>query len=106
MAVIDIEYGQQVLSEYSGEVQVQQTQPLQWEMVLQNSSIGHEYARLELDQASDIMTRENLIDKMDNYKRAYFLARRYMKRHNPLRLETIEADLIDQKSVLFNGYQA
>lgn len=106
MAVIDIEYGHAVLAEYEGEAQETKSQDLQWEMVMQNSSIGHEYARLELDQTDGLVARESLIEKMENYKRAYFLARRYLKKLNPLRLENVEADLIDQKSVLFGGFHA
>ena len=75
-------------------------------MVLQNSSIGHEYARQELEAAQDLIERESLIEKMENFKRAYFLARRYLKRQNPLRLETVEADLIDQKVRIFGTYHA
>lgn len=105
MAVIDIEYGKALLEEYSGEVQVQDSS-LDLEMVLQNSSIGHEYARMELEQVQDVVEREVLFDKMETYKRAYFLARRALKKHNPLRLESVEAQLIDQKSLIFGNYHA
>ena len=105
MAIIDIEYGKAVLEEYTGESQIRENS-LDLEMVLQNSSIGHEYARMELEQAQDLVEREVLIDKMDSYKRAYFLARRYLKKQNPLRLETVESQLIDQKVLIFGNYQA
>ncbi len=111
MAVIDIEYGKALLAEYSGEAAPGEGAPkgptsMEWEMVMQNSSIGHEYARLELDLAEDVISRESLIEKMENFKRAYYLARRYLKRHNPLRLETLEAQLIDQKVHVFGNFHA
>ena len=105
MAIIDIEYGKAVLAEYSQESPDQENS-LDLEMVLQNSSIGHEYARMELEQAQDLVEREVLIDKMESYKRAYFLARRYLKKQNPLRLETVESQLIDQKVLIFGNYHA
>ncbi|HKY62113.1 MAG TPA: hypothetical protein VJR29_01710 [bacterium] len=105
MAVIDIEYGREILEEYEGQkAEGQSTQD--WEMILHNSSYGHEYARLELEEAKDLVAQEDLIAKMENYKRAYFMARRYMKRENPEKLRSIEAELIDQKVRIFGVYHA
>ena len=104
MAVIDIEYGREILEEYEGKKAEQGTQD--WEMILHNSSYGHEYARLELEEAKDLITQEDLIDKMENYKRAYFLARRYMQRENPEKLRSIESDLMDQKVRIFGVFHA
>lgn len=105
MAIIDIEYGRAILEEHDNKKsEGQGTQD--WEMILHNSSFGHEYARLELEEAKDMVSQEDLIDKMENYKRAYFLARRYMKRENPEKLRTIEADLMDQKVRIFGVFHA
>ncbi|HKX11836.1 MAG TPA: hypothetical protein VJP40_01695 [bacterium] len=105
MAVIDIEYGREILEEYEGKKdEAQSTQD--WEMILHNSSYGHEYARLELEEAQDLITQEDLISKMENYKRAYFLARRYMQRENPEKLRSIETELMDQKVKIFGVYHA
>ena len=107
MAVIDVEYGRAILEEQFGEPQKKEAPETQeWEMVMHNSSYGHEYARLELEQASDLITREDLLSKMENYKRAYFLARRYLKRENPERLRAVESDLLDQKVRVFGTFTA
>ncbi|MCE9625054.1 MAG: hypothetical protein K8R69_06325 [Deltaproteobacteria bacterium] len=108
MAVIDIEYGKAILEDQYGEtVEGSDKQSAQeWEMILHNSSYGHEYARLELEEAKDMISQEDLLEKMDNYKRAYFMARRYLKRENPEALKRIETDLIDQKVRIFGVYTA
>ncbi len=108
MAIIDIEYGQKILEE-NGEENSKDSKlqgTLELEMVLQNSSFGHEYARIELEQTQNFLLQEQLIQKMESCKQAYFLARRYLKKQNPLRLETIEADLMNQKVRIFGTYNA
>lgn len=108
MAVIDIEYGRAILEGNSeGNSKDSKRQgTLELEMVLQNSSFGHEYARMELEQTQDFLLQEELIRKMESCKRAYFFARRYLKKQNPLRLEAIETDLMDQKVRIFGTYNA
>jgi len=106
MAVIDIEYGKAILEEQYGEVEEGKQSAQEWEMILHNSSYGHEYARIELQEAQDVISQEDLLEKMDNYKRAYFMARRYLKRENPEALKRIETDLIDQKVRIFGVYTA
>jgi len=104
MAVIDIEYGRAILAEHEGQAEAPNS--LEWEMVLQNSSYGHEYARLELQEVQDVIEQEALLSKMENFKRAYFMARRYLKKENPLKLEEIESQLLDQKARIFGTYNA
>jgi hypothetical protein len=108
MAVIDIEYGREILEREAGEdpSSNEVKEALELEMVLQNSSYGHEYARIELEAVTDYIQQEELISKMENFKRAYFRARRYLKRHNPERLQKIESELLDQKVRIFGGYTA
>lgn len=108
MAVIDIEYGREILEEngYQGYSKPKEQDSLELEMVLQNASYGHEYALQELADATDLLHKEDLLSKIDNYKRAYFMARRYLKRDNPDRLHKIETDLAEQKSRVFGSYQA
>lgn len=108
MAVIDIEYGREILEENGFEENEAKKgeEALELEMILQNSSYGHEYARQELEEATDLIQQEDLISKMEHYKRAYFMARRYLKRKNPDRLKKIEYDLLDQKNRVFGTYQA
>lgn len=106
MAVIDIEYGRAILEEQGGEKPAASQGTQEWEMILQNSSFGHEYARMELQEAGDLIAQEDLLDKMENYKRAYFMARRYLKRENPEALRRIETDLLDQKVRIFGTYTA
>ena len=106
MAILDIEYGRAILEEQFGE-KAEATQGSQeWEMILQNSSFGHEYARLELQEVPDLIAQEDILEKMDNFKRAYFMARRYLKRENPEALRRIESDLLNQKAQLFATYTA
>ncbi|MFO1464701.1 MAG: hypothetical protein U1F66_13110 [bacterium] len=106
MAVIDIEYGRAILEEQFGEPSAPKQGTKEWEMILHNSSYGHEYARLELEEAKDLLAQEDLLDKMENYKRAYFMARRYLKRENPDALRRIETELMDQKVRIFGTYTA
>lgn len=106
MAILDIEYGKAILEEQFGEKPEPTQSAQEWEMILQNSSFGHEYARLELQEVPDLIGQEDLLEKMDNFKRAYFMARRYLKRENPEALRRIETDLLDQKGRLFATYTA
>ena len=106
MAVIDIEYGRAILEEQSEDKASTAESTREWEMILHNSSFGHEYARMELQEVGDLIAQEDLLDKMENYKRAYFMARRYLKRENPEALRRIESDLLDQKVRIFGTYTA
>jgi hypothetical protein len=108
MAVIDIEYGREILEEsgYQGYSKNEGQEVLELEMVLQNASYGHEYALQELTEAKDLFQKEDLLSKIENYKRAYFMARRYLKKNNPDRLKQIESELLEQKNRVFGTYHA
>ena len=76
------------------------------EMAMQLSSYAHEYARLELQGASSYFEKHNLLEKLDNYRRAYFSARHYFQKYFPERLEEIEKQLSDQKIEFFPTFSA
>ncbi len=104
MAIIDIEYGKEILESAQPEAKLQKLQEM--EMVLQNSSYGHEYAMLELQEAHCLMRQEELSYQLEEYKQAYFLARQYMGEHHPDRLANIESDLVQHKVRIFKNYHA
>ena len=107
MATFDIEYGRQILE--GSEAQDPETcfrQIQEMEMVLQNSSYGHEYAMIELAAAHDPMQLEEIHHKLEEYKQAYFQARQYLNDHHPERLKRLEQELHWQKSQVFRQYNA
>lgn len=106
MAIIDIEYGQKVLEEFSPAEAQPLPETVSWERLLKSSSYGHEYARLELETMKDPWRREDLMTKMESYKTSYFLARRYLEQKDPQRLELIEQSLLEQKVRMFGVYTA
>ena len=107
MAVIDIEYGRAILEDADpSQAAHQKKKVVELEMVLQNSSLAHEYARMELETTQDFLQQEELINKMEDYKRAYFMARRFLKKQDPYRLADLEGQLMDQKVRVFGNYSA
>lgn len=75
--------------------------PVELEMILQNASYGHEYARLQLENVRCSFKRSELLEQLEGYKRAYFSARRYLEINHPERLEKLEEELQDQKKEVF-----
>lgn len=104
MAIIDIEYGKELLKDYSPESRFQEIQEM--EMVLQNSSYGHEYALLELQESPGYLEQEQLHFRIEEYKHAYFQARQFLVEHHPGRLASLEEELVEQKSQVFQSYHA
>ena len=104
LAVIDIEYGKEILAEADSEGKLREIKEM--EMVLQNSSYGHEYAMMELQGAAGFLDSIELDRRLEEYKEAYFHAREYLKEHHPGRLETLEAELAEQKIKVFKTYNA
>jgi len=104
MAVIDIEYGLEILETSHPKPIHQEIKEM--EMVLQNSSYGHEYAMLELQKSEDFLMREELHDRLEQYKNAYFQARQYLSDNHPERLRILERDLLEQKMKIFKTYTA
>ena len=76
------------------------------EMTLQNASLAHEYARLELDNVRCSFEQLKLSEKLDAYKNAYYDARKYLEVYRPDRLEILEEQLLLQKKELFTYYSA
>jgi hypothetical protein len=104
MAWIDIEFGREILQESDPEAAHQKL--LEMEMVLQNSSYGHEYTMLELQEAGSFLEQEALHGKLEDFKQDYFHARQYLMEHYPERLQEIETALMAQKSSFFNAHTA
>lgn len=107
MAIFDIEYGKQILE--SQDLQDPQTcfrQVKEMEMVLQNSSYGHEYAMIELAATRDPLQVDEIHHKLEEYKKAYFQARQYLCENHPKRLEELERELSAQKNQIFRQYHA
>lgn len=104
MAIIDIEYGKEILeqnqaSDASGRLQ-------EMEMVMQNSSYGHEYAMLELKEVNCRLRHDELTEQIDEFKSAYFQARQYLSEHHPDRLADLERELVENKVKVFQNYHA
>ena len=76
------------------------------QMLMTNSSFGHEYARKEFESARSYDQKEELLAKMDHFKRIYFEARQTVSYHFPELLEDIEKDLLSQKLAIFSEFNA
>lgn len=76
------------------------------EMVMQNSSLAHEYARLQLETVEGSYQQEQILEQLDGYKKTYFSARKFLELHDPHRLMEIEKSLLDEKKEVFTCYNA
>jgi hypothetical protein len=94
---------QKPLQKYSSE---KQQNLLDLEMALQNASLAHEYTRLELENLPPSFQEIELAEKLENYKKVYFSARRHLALYYPERLEELEKQLMDQKKEFFTFYSA
>lgn len=110
MATLDLDYAREIVKEgASDKLAADKLAALRdWEQILRSSSYGHEYARLQLDklEGEDFVKREEMLTKMETCKRAYFLARRYLRKETPERLEALESELRVQKTQIFGFYSA
>ncbi|MBI1910301.1 MAG: hypothetical protein HYS22_09050 [Deltaproteobacteria bacterium] len=79
---------------------------LNLQMLLTNSSFGHEYARKEYEGARTFEKKERLLAKMEHYKRVYFEAREVLMEYFPDKLDDIEKDLLSQKQTALTEYNA
>lgn len=104
MAIIDIEYGREILEQSVPEQVQDRLQEM--EMVMQNSSYGHEYALLELKDVDCRLRHDELTEQIDEYKSAYFQARQYLSEHHPDRLADLERELVENKVKVFQNYHA
>lgn len=107
MAIFDIEYGKQILEDQDTQDPESCFRQIQeMEMVLQNSSYGHEYAMIELATASDPVQLNEIHHKLEDFKQAYFQARQYLWENHPDRLEALERELSEEKTRVFRQYHA
>lgn len=104
MAILDIEYGREILADSDSEHHHQEI--IKMEMALQNSSYSHEYARMELAQELSFFEKECLHEQLENSRQAYFQARQFLSKHHPERLKALEQELLDQKQRVFQSYRA
>jgi len=74
---------------------------LELQMLLTNSSFGHEYARMEMEKTRSNFKRSMLVEKLENFRRIYFEARHELAAFSPDIVESIEKDLATQKTIFF-----
>jgi|SRR3990167_8631056 len=99
MARLDVCFG---LDEGNGEAdQYMEQALLEAEMTMQNSSIGYEYAKIELAKSRNYLTQEELLAQMDYLKQAYFAARNLLEQFKPDRLTDVEEEILFQKQTIF-----
>jgi hypothetical protein len=107
VAIIDIEYGRQILEGQDAQDPESCFRQIQeMEMVLQNSSYGYEYAMIELDSTHDPLLLDEIHHKLDEFKQTYFQARQYLHENHPERLEALEREIHQQKNQVFRQYHA
>jgi hypothetical protein len=108
MAILDIEYGRKILEDQKSKHPTSQKSqnPRELEMVLHNSSFGHQYAMLELESTNDSIQQQALLEKMEAYRKVYFAARLSLEQRDPHRLQRVETSIQDQKVRIFGVYRA
>lgn len=79
---------------------------LNLQLVMATTSVNHEYARMEYEEASDIERKEELMHYMSECREKYDEARGELSCVNPLVLETFETDLAHQKRTTMVHYHA
>jgi hypothetical protein len=70
------------------------------------SSINHEYARIQFEDSSEGLEREELIEVMHDCHRQYSEARAELAAYDPFALAEFEADLMRQKQTTIAHYNA
>jgi hypothetical protein len=79
---------------------------LELQLLMATSSINHEYARMEFEEAESTERKEELLEYMHDCRTQYFRAREDLERFNPYALKEFEEDLIRQKSSMLSQYNA
>lgn len=102
MATYDRNYGK---SAFSKKDQSKQDMS-EMEMVMQNSSLAHEYARLQLETMDSTYQQEQILEQLDGYKKTYFSARKLLEIYDPERLKEVEKCLLEEKKEVFTYYSA
>ena len=105
-----LEDSEQVISiapmNIEGNSKANQKALLELQLLMATSSINHEYARVEFEEADCPERKEELLEYMNECRVQYFKAREDLERFNPYALHDFEADLIRQKRVMLNEYNA
>lgn len=70
------------------------------QLAMTTSSINHEYARMEFEENSDCLRREELLRYMHDCRTHYLDAREKLVLRDPTGLLTFEHDLIRQKQLM------
>lgn len=79
---------------------------LELQLKMAACSINHEYARIEFEEASDVGSRQELLDYMHDCHNEYLAARSSLAAYDPYALEEFEADLMRQKQAALPHYNA
>lgn len=79
---------------------------LELQLLMATTSINHEYARMEFEDAESMERKEELLEYMHDCRSQYFRAREDLERVNPYALKDFEEDLIKQKSNMLSQYNA
>jgi hypothetical protein len=77
---------------------------LELQLRMATCSMNHEYARIEYEDTSDYERREELLRFMHDCHCQYLDARQALEVHDPLALESFEADLMMQKQTVMSQY--
>ena len=91
---------------YSNASEESQKRLLELQLKMAASSINHEYARLQFEDASDRSERSDLLDFMHDCHRQYNEARVELLAYDPYALADFEADLMRQKQTTISHYNA
>jgi len=94
------------LTDELSEDEVHEEKMIELQLTMATTSINHEYARLEFDEADDYERREELLGYMTDCRGKYLEARTQLAKFFPAVLETFERDLILQKLTTITHYHA
>lgn len=92
--------------EMDGRSEVTRKALLELQVLMATSSVNHEYARMEFEDADCPERKEELLEYMNECRAQYFKAREDLERYNPYALKDFEQDLIRQKQVMTTNYHA
>jgi hypothetical protein len=94
------------LNEDLSEEDVHEEKLLELQLTMATTSINHEYARIEFDEADDYERKEELLSYMSECRSKYLAARGELENYNPNILEDFERNLILQKLTTITNYHA
>lgn len=79
---------------------------LELQLMMATSSINHEYARMEFEDADSHEKKEELLEYMNDCRTQYFRARSDLEKVDPYALIEFEKDLLRQKNSTLTHYNA